>query len=112
MHTIVRPLMNHSTSNADQRIENEKSADPFLHDVDGTPVFDKDSVLQECQKLCDATTCNNITNFNIDMLPLQENPQKTIWKECKEHDMFVPDPCNEDSEASINLATLKTIAMT
>ena len=49
-------------------------------------------------------------NFTIDIAPSPEAPQKTVWKECDKHNMFVLDSWEDDSEASISVNSLQSIA--
>ena len=52
-----------------------------------------------------------MTNFTVDIAPVPKNPRKTLWKECDEQNIFIPDPRNDNSEASLNIDTLKSIAL-
>lgn len=78
--------------------------------VNGTPVFDKESTMKEFLKMRRDVKDGLVKNFTIDIAPLPKTPRKTTWKECDKHDIFVPNPLDDNSEASINIDSLKSIA--
>merc|ERR1711884_826664 len=83
----------------------------YITAVNGTPVFDKASVIKEFRKLRQQIRNGEVTNFTVDIAPVPKNPRKTVWKECDEQNIFIPDPQNDNSEAALNVDTLKSIAL-
>ena len=81
----------------------------YITAINGNPVFDKNSIISEFQKIRKAIKNGTIDNFTIDIAPVPKLPRKTIWKECDEHDIFVPDPREDNSEASLSISTIKSI---
>ena len=79
--------------------------------VNGDPVFDEVMIIEKLRKLQEFFAKKTISSFTIDMSPVPKLPQKQIWQKCNEHDIFAPDPCNNNSETSINIATIKSIAV-
>ena len=73
-------------------------------------MFEKESIIAEIQKVQKAIENGSIDTFAIDVAPLPKTPQKTVWKECDEHNIFVPDPREDDSEALISIDTSKSVA--
>ena len=78
--------------------------------MNGTPAFDKESVITKFQKVQKAIENGSIDTFANDIAPLPKTPQKSVWRECDEHNIFVPDPREDNSEDSISIDPLKSIA--
>ena len=64
----------------------------YITAINGVPIFDKGSALKEFKKLRNSINNGEINNFTIDISPLPRNPAKTMWKECEENNILVPDP--------------------
>ena len=60
--------------------------------ANGNPVFDQTSILNEFEKICKAIANGSIETFAIDIAPIPKTSRKTVWKECDEHNIFIPDP--------------------
>ena len=83
----------------------------YIIAINDVPVFDKASVTAEFRKLHQQIKQGKITDFTIDITPLPTNSRKNLWKECIEHNIFIPDPHNDNSNASLNIEMLKSIVL-
>ena len=81
----------------------------YITAINGTPVFDKQSIIDEFEKVRDSIKNGSIQTFTIDIAPVPKTPRKTIWKECDENNIFIPDPRETNSASSISVETLKSI---
>ena len=111
INDILRNTSAHNCFGTLSKNKRRRIKGSYITAINGTPVFDKDSVIREFNKLRDKIRNGTIDKFTIDIAPLSKLARKTLWKECDEHDIFIPDPHTDNSVASINVHNLRVIAM-
>ena len=82
----------------------------YIVAIDGEPVFDQASILHKFNSLREQLNKGFIKSFTVDIAPLPKNNRKTVWKECDEHDIFIPDPHADNSESALSVHSLTSIA--